>query len=372
MLKSLLFSFVAAFLVLSCEQATNTPVKQNGVSYAKGLSIAEYRDFKVVTVTEPWPGAKSNYRYVLHKKGFLIPDSLSTLPAITIPVKRVIATSTTHLPSIEMLGESASLVGFPMLDYISSPIFRAAINAGAVQELGTNQNLNIEAMLSLKPDVVISFGIDNSNPIMDKVSKAGIPVIFNGDWNETTPLGKAEWIKLFGVLYDKADKADSIFNSIESEYNRLRQLAAGRSKKPRVMAGSVYQNQWYVPKGGSWGALLIRDAGGDYLWKQTEGTGSLALSPEEVLLRSDEADYWIGPEMMTFEEMAAANPHYARFRAFREKNVYNFTSRKGEKGGVLYYELGPNRPDIVLKDLIKILHPDLLPDYQLFFFQKLR
>jgi iron complex transport system substrate-binding protein len=135
----------------------------------------------------------------------------------------------------------------------------------------------------------------------------------------------------------------------------------------------MFENRWYLPKGTSWGSILLKEANGNYLWKETSGTGSLSLSFETVYFKAKDADFWItSGQFSTLSEMTNSNPHYAKFKAFKNKNVYSFSGKKGKTGGILYYELAPNRPDIVLKDIVKILHPELLPSYTPFFFEKLK
>ena len=134
----------------------------------------------------------------------------------------------------------------------------------------------------------------------------------------------------------------------------------------------MYKDVWYVPQGNSWGAEFIADANGDYLWKETRGTGSIALNLESVLERGEHAIFWIGPSYYTnLKQLKEAHSVYQEFDAFKNNQVYSFTNKVGETGGLLYFELAPNRPDIVLKDIIKILHPELLPNHELYFFEKL-
>jgi len=344
----------------------------NKVRYAKGLAIYNYDGYSIVKITNPWPKANKDYTYILQQKGGTIPDSLKQNPIIPVPLKTIIVTSTTHIPSLEMLGVENTLVGFPNLDYISSEKVRARIEAKKIRELGSNQNLNTEVIIDLQPDLIVGFGIDNNNPALDNLQKNGLIIMLNGDWNEQSPLGKAEWIKFFGALYGLETKADTIFAGIENEYNNTLALAKKATSKPSVLAGAIYENQWYLPQGNSWSSLFIKDAGGNYLWSQSKGTGSLSLPFETVLEKAKNADVWIGPSQFTsLDQMAADNPHYARFDAFRNKKVYSFSNKKGKTGGLIFYELAPNRPDLVLKDMLKMLHPELLPDYQLFFFEQL-
>lgn len=281
----------------------------------------------------------------------------------------MVVTSTTHIPSLEMLGVDHTLTGFPNLDYISSEQTRKRIEAGHIKELGQNESINTEVAIDLNPDAVIGFGVDGQNTSLNSLEKAGIPVLYNGDWVEKNPLGKAEWIKFFGALYGKSKEADSIFKSIETGYLDTKKMAQKVTDRPTVLSGAMYKDVWYLPHGESWPAKLIEDAGGDYLWKDTQGTGSIALNIESVLDKGQNAHYWIAPgQFGSYSKLEEANPAYAQFDAFKNKKAYTFTSKKGATGGLLYYELAPNRPDLVLKDLVYYLHPELMPNYQPYFY----
>ncbi|WP_309641444.1 ABC transporter substrate-binding protein [Flavobacterium sp.] len=380
-MKSVLIKIPLLFLLIfavGCQQKTTTstgdiPNGSNQIEYAKGFSIVKHNGFSIVKITNPWPNATKAYTYILQEKNSIIPDSLKQNPIIPIPIKKIVVTSTTHIPSLEMLGVENSLIGFPNLDYISSEKVRHRIEAGKIKELGSNQNLNTEVLIDSAPDVIIGFGIDNNNPTLDNLQKSGLKVLLNGDWNEQTPLGKAEWIKLFGALYGLDSKANALFNSIVADYKNTLKLAAKTTTKPTVMAGAIYENQWYLPQGNSWGCYFLKEANAQYLWADSKGTGSLSLSFETVFEKAQNADIWIGPgEFVTLKEMLEANPHYDQFKAFKNKKVYSYSTRKGKKGGLIFYELAPNRPDLVLKDILKITHPELLPDYQLYFYEQLQ
>ncbi len=366
------------FFAFSCKKnetkiSTKNNISENQVHYATGFSIYKYENYSVINVVNPWPNATKKYTYILKEKDAIVPDSLQKYTTISVPVKNIIVTSTTHIPSLEMLEVENSLVGFPNLNYISSDKVRTLIEQGKVKELGQNQQLNTEMIIDLAPDVFIGYGIDNKNPTLDNLEKSGIRIMLNGDWNEQTPLGKAEWIKFFGVLYGKEKQADSIFKSIEKEYTNTVNLVKKVTKKPTVLAGDIYEGSWYLPKGSSWGSQLIKEAGGYYLWAETQGTGSLALSFELVFEKAKNADFWITSGQYTsLNEMKKGNSHYNQFQAFQNKKVYSFSNKKGKTGGNLYYELAPNRPDLVLKDLVWVFHPELLPNYKPYFFEKIQ
>jgi len=375
------FIRVILFLVLipfigckkSSENSKNTLTNfENSIHYAKGLEIYKQQAFSIVKITNPWPKAKEVFTYILQEKNGIIPDSLKQFTVIPIPIQSIVVTSTTHIPALELLGVENTLKGFPATDYISSIKTRKLIDAGKVREVGTNESLNTEVLIDMKPDVIIGFGLNNNNPTIDNLQKSGLKVLFNGDWTEQSPLGKAEWIKFFGALYGLDSKANNLFSKIEKEYNTTLALAKKATSKPTVLSGAMYQEQWYVPQGESWASLFLKDAQSNYLWANTKGTGSLALPFEVILEKSKDADFWISPgDYSSLKQMSDSNPHYGQFASFKNKKVYSYAVTKGVKGGILYFEWSPARPDWVLKDLIKIFHPELLPQHKLFFFTKL-
>ena len=370
------FTAVLSFFFVQCKNETKSETvlaPKNEVHYSKGFSIENYEGFSIVTVKNPWPKATKTYTYILQEKNGIVPDSLKQNLIIAVPIKTIVVTSTTHIPSLEMLNEVNSLVGFPHLNYISSEKVRARIDAGNIKELGNNHDLNTEALLDLQPNVIIGYGIDNKNPTLDNIQKSGLKVMLNGDWNEETALGKAEWIKFFGALYGKQKEANKLFTKIEKDYLKTIEIAKLATTTPTILAGDMFEDRWYLPRGTSWGSLLLKEAKGNYLWQHTSGTGSLSLSFETVFEKGKSADIWItSGQFSSLKAMAEFNPHYTKFDAFKNKNVYSFSGKKGKTGGILYYELAPNRPDIVLKDIVKILHPELLDGYEPFFFAKLK
>ncbi len=343
------------------------------VKYAHGFSILNYTNFKLLKVKNPWPGADKTFTYLLFKKGAGIPKNLKFDQKIEIPVKRIVVTSTTYIPSLEALNEENTLVGFPGLNYISSEKTRKLIDEGKIHELGKNEDINSEVLIAQQPDVVIGFAVNGNNKTFNLIQKTGIPVVFDADWIEESPLGKAEWIKFFGAFYNKSDEADTLFSKIESNYKQAKKLADSATKKPVVLSGSVFKDQWFVPYGNSWQAQFIKDANARYIYKNTRGNGSRSLAFETVLNDGQNADFWIAPgQFKSYSQLLNASPHYKEFKAVQNHNVFTYSNTTGKTGGILYYELAPSRPDLVLKDLISIFHPDILPDYKTVFFKPLK
>ena len=341
------------------------------IKYSKGFDIQVFNPYKKLIIKSPYPGAKNYQEFILVDHNNDVSSQIDNAITIQIPLRKVVATSTTHIPMLELLNEENSLIGFPNTNYISSPKTRLLITQGSINEIGNEQDFNTEILISLHPDAVIGFTMGNTSNTYDIIEKNGIPVIFNGEWLEETPLGRAEWIKFFGALFDKDKEADSIFQAIESKYIIAKNMAKLAKNKPTILAGVLYKDKWNLPAGESFTAQLLKDANTNYLWGETKGQGSLVLSFESVFQKAKNADFWIGSGYFTsLEDLGNANVHYQEFKPFINKKIYTFSKKRGSSGGVLYFELAPVQPHVLLQDLIKITHPEILPDYVPFFLEK--
>ncbi|MCF6297008.1 MAG: ABC transporter substrate-binding protein [Flavobacteriaceae bacterium] len=375
-----LFIFLALSLWnLSCKEVNNKTIKNtnsisflSSIKYAKGFDIQIFDGYKKLIIKSPYPDAKNAQEFILISKNSSLKEQFSEQNIIIIPLKKIVATSTTHIPMLELIGEENSLIGFPHTDYISSSKTRNLIKNGNIKEIGNEQDINTEILINLQPDAVIGFSMGNSSKMYNTIEKNGISVIYNSEWLEKTPLGRTEWIKFFGALFDKDKLADSIFQDIENKYNTAKNIAKKTKKKPSVLTGILFKDKWNLPAGESFMAQLLEDANTNYLWSETKGQGSLILSFESVFEKAKTANFWIGSGYYTsLEDLANANKHYTKFETFKNKQIYTFSKKRSENGGVLYFELAPVQPHIVLQDLIKIMHPELLTSYQPFFLEKL-
>ena len=375
------FILILLFFSVSCKNDTSKHIKEAiigktvDLKYAKGFSVTDYGTYKILEIKNPWPKSEKIYKYILASQKIISKNqfNINDFEAIiSIPIKKIVVTSTTHIPSLELLKAEQTLVGFPGIHYISSEKTRNLIDKGEIRDLGKNEAINTEVLLDLSPDAVIGFGIDNNNKTFETIKKSNIPVIYNGDWVENSALAKAEWIKFFGVLYNRETQADSIFNTIENNYLEAKKLAKKVNSQPTILSGAMHNDIWYLPNGSSTEAQLLADANTNYLFKETQGTGSLSLNFETIFAKAKDADIWLSPSnYSSLEALKKNTEHYTMFKAYQNKEVYSFTNTTGKTGGVLYYELGLTRPDIVLKDLIKICHPELLENYEPYFFKKL-
>lgn len=378
-----IFPLIFLFVVFACKQGKKevvSPIEEPAstmISHAKGFTIERFGNgLTTIKITSPWPNSETAFTYALIPKEQMASISLNRDAydaIVTVPVKHIVVTSTTHVPALELLGVADRLVGFPQTDFISSEYTRKRIDQGKVEELGSNENINTERIIALNPEVVVGFGINNQNNAYNTLRKSHVPVVYNGDWTEETPLGKAEWVKFFAPFFELEKKADSIFGQIENAYIEAKNLGKKAGKRPTVLTGGLFKDVWYVAGGKSWMARFLEDAHTQYLWKENRETGSLSLSLESVLERAREAEFWLNPSMLTtYDAMTEANKHYQEFEAFKTKNVFSNTIAKGTTGGLLFYEQAPNRPDMVLRDLIHIFHPELLPDHNPVFFKPLK
>ncbi|NQZ75441.1 MAG: ABC transporter substrate-binding protein [Ekhidna sp.] len=346
----LVFSACTSSVQNETESSTYT------VNHASTFHFERINSKEYLVVDEPWPKSTVAKKYELSK-----------------PLKRVVCTSTSHLPYFEMLGLEDAVVGFPNMNYVSSENFNKRAEEGKIIDLGVDGSLNMEILIGLQPDAVIAFDAGGESTSLEKIQNLGIPVIYNSDFLEQSPLGRAEWIKVFGALFHQREKADSIFNSIESEYNRVKELAKNVEERPTIISGVVYGDTWFLPGGANWAATFYENAGGDYIWKSDTTSGWLELGFEAVYEVGFEAEFWIG--VSTFESTAAMigqEDRYQEFSALQEGQVYNYNKKKGPNGGIDFFESGYSRPDLVLSDLIKILHPTLLPNYETVYFHQLK
>lgn len=374
LLSSIIFAIATTILLSSCgndQKKSLKGVKSNEKStlkYAKGFDIQHFKNYTKLTIKAPYQNSTETFEFIL-----ISDKSNGDLNTIQIPINSIVVTSTTHIPMLELLQVENKLVGFPNTDYISSPKTRNLIEKGSIKELGHEESINTELLLDLKPDLVVGFSLSSNNKMFSVIEKLGIPVLLNGDWVEETPLGRAEWIKFFGVLFDKEKMADSIFNDLEKNYLDAKDIASKATEKPTVISGGLFKDVWNLPAGDSFEAAFLKDANTDYLWKDSKGKGSLSLNIENVFEKGKDAEFWISPSYYkTLEQLNNANDMYPKLRAVQNKNIFTYVNKQGENGGILYFELAPARPDLVLKDLIKIAHPELLKNYELTFYERLK
>lgn len=353
--------------------------QKTDLQFAVGWEVEYHNNYKIVRVTTPWRDATESFTYVLVQCGTPAPDTaadeaLKAAQVIEVPINSLISMSTTDLPGIVAIGEVEKLIGLDSFLWTNTPEIRARIDEGKLIEVGSGAQVNVEAVLNAAPSLVMTNGF--GNPDFDahpKLIEAGIKVAVNGDYMETTPLGRAEWLKFTAVFFNREAEAGAYFSKVAEEYQRLASLTERVSTRPTVLLNAPFDNVWSVPGGTSYTAQLMRDAGASYLWADDTTTGAIPLSFEAVFEKARDAEFWINPSFYdSLKAVQDADARFADFAAVKSGNVWNYVARVNANGGNDYFETGAARPDLVLADLIKILHPELLPDHELYFYRQLK
>lgn len=347
------------------------------VVYAKNFSI-EYKDgYKILTVRQPWSGAEETFVYYLIPEGIAEPEIPEGVQVFHTPVKAVISMSSTYLPTIEQLGKFDSLVGIDDATYIYNETVRSMAAEGKIVEIGGGASMtavDLEKAVELKPDLILTSA--TGIPEMDchpKLIEAGLPVALNADYLESSPLGRAEWGKFIAAFFDMEQEINTAFEAMVQEYDAIKAEATALAEKPTVFVNTDYQGTWYMPGNESYVAHLLRDAGADYLFSELEGVNSHPLKFETVYERAVDADFWLNVGLAAdMEGLLAMDARYSDFKAVSEGKVYNHNARVNPNGGVDYYESGVAYPNLVLKDLVAIFHPELLESYSLYYYQAIQ
>lgn len=363
--KITILSAVFLFFFTACEQNNNSEKndknKKVEVKYAKNFLLEKNKKGSVLKVINPWQNAKDIiYKYSPNEN-------------MKVPARRVICLSTTHIGFLDLLGETNTIVGISGINYVYNQDVRKRIAEGKIKDVGYAENLNIELVLSLHPDIVFVYGVESS--ITSKISemeKLGINVVIIAEYLEEEPLGKAEWLRFFARFYKKEKLADSLFNQIANKYESLKNKVKTAKNKPGVLVNIPYQGVWYVPGGQSYFAKLIADAGGNYLWKDDNKNESYPIGFEAVYAKQENAEILLNPSSAkSIDEILQIEPKLQFFSCIDSPNVYNNNLRVNEFGGNDFWESAVVQPDLVLKDLVKIFQPQLLPNDSLFYYQKL-
>jgi iron complex transport system substrate-binding protein len=344
-------------------------------AYATRFDVTECGTFRLLRVFDPWQNSHGiAFTYVLGSSRETVPDSLSACPFIRVPVKRVVTMSTTHVAMINALGAGTSIMGASGSRFIYDPVLRSRLDAGLIREVGYEPGLDYEAIVDLDPDVVFIYGVESSvSAAAGKLGEMGVPVVYCAEYLEDHPLGKAEWIRFFGLFYGLEDRALDFFRSVDSSYRNIALIASKAENRPRVLTGLPWKDTWYVAGGQSFAARLIRDAGGTYLWEDDPSTEAIPLDLESVYSKAVEADIWINPGLArSLDELVRFDERFAGLPTVVNGSVYNNTARFSPGGGNDYWESGTIRPDLILADLLVIFHPGILPDPSLFYYRKLK
>lgn len=333
-------------------------------SYATGFDIsgAEGAASTLITVRNPWQGAEGvEKRLFISREGERIPEGFEG-QVIEGSAERVVCMSSTYVAMIDAIGCTERVVGVSGIDFIYNSRVREAASEGRVHDVGHDSNINFELLLTLRPDVVLLYGVAGENGVANaKLDELNIPYLYLGDYVEESPLAKAEWTVVVAEILGVRERGEELFAGIESRYLELRKrVEESASERPTVMFNTPYRDTWYMPSTRSYAVRIVEDAGGQYVYDGNHGTASQPIDLEQAYVLTREADYWINVgQYATLEDLRRDNPRFVGAKAVREGRVYSSDRRATAKGGSDFWESAVVNPDVVLRDLVAILHPEL-------------
>lgn len=377
MKKILLSAYIVTWVLLlsACGGGSKTSSLQAEgdtvrMKYSSLLQIVKHADYTVVTIRNPWDTLKVLHTYLLADREKPLPEHLPEGTVVRTPLQKSVIYSSVHCSLWSELDELKGIGGVCGLEYIILPQIQEGCRNGSIVNVGNSMNPDIERIIDLRPDAILLSPFENSGGY-GRVGKLNIPIIECADYMETSALGRAEWMRLYGLLLGKEAQADSLFAGIEKEYLTLTQQVKSQNlKRPTVISEMKNSSAWYIPGGNSTMGRLYQDAGADYVFASLSNSGSVPLAFETVFDRGGNADIWLikynQPQDKTYSELERDYAPYARFKAFQDRKVYGCNTNH-----VPFYEESPFHPELLLKDLIKIFHPELLPDYDLKYFSNL-
>ena len=369
MIKQSISAFILASLLLLVGCVSNKKTSLEAFNqdiytpeYASGFKIlgADNVQSTLIQVFNPWQGAKDvEMSYFISRNGEQAPAGF-TGPTIPAGAKQIVCMSSSYIAMLDALGQADRIVAVSGIDYVSNPYIIA--HKDSIKDMGPE--MNYELLLGLKPDVVLLYGIgDAQTAVTDKLKELSIPYMYVGEYLEESPLGKAEWMVALSELTDSREKGIEIFSEIPKRYQTLKDLTASVEQRPTVMFNTPWNDSWIMPSTKSYMAQLVNDAGADYIYKENTSNSSAPIGLETAYGLIQKADYWINVGMAsTLDELKAVNPKFTDAKSVREKTAYNNNLRLTATGGNEYWESAVVRPDIVLRDLIHIFHPELVSD----------
>ena len=355
-------------LLASCNSTNtnnNKAVQDN--LHAKGFSVTHHNGYTVVEISNPWKSNAILQRFTLVPSGATLPDSLPDGAVIRTPVKSALVYSAVHANAIKELGHLSSITGVCDAQYFTIPEITSGVADGTIINAGSSMAPVAERIIALSPDIVLLSPYQNSG-YAEHIPK-GIPIVECADYMESSPLGRAEWIKLFGLLFNEEQKADSIYSHVVDKYTSMKKLIESEPNRPKILSENIINGTWYVPGGNSYMAQMFADAGGSYAWSDVNTTGSIPLDMAQVLSKAHDADVWLiksfDPEF-SYSKLKAQHALNEKFKAFTSRNVYYCDTER-----TTLFQDFPFHPEFLLQEYIAIFHPHLADGYSLKYFKPL-
>ncbi len=363
----LILAIAACALLTSCQSSTAsledfTQTVYKPV-YASGFEIlgSENGRSTILKTAASWQGGTSSGTMLFISRGGEKAPAGFTGQVVDAGAERIICMSSTHIAMLDALGEVKRVVGVSGIDFITNEYITAGRDT--IGDVGYDGGTNYELVVALDPDLVLLYGVKGASVMEAKLRELRIPFAYLGEYLEESPLGKAEWMVAVAEIIDRRDEGKTVFEPIPQRYNALKEQAAGVANRPRVMINAPYGDSWFMASTTSYVAQLIGDAGGEYVYRHNTSNASLPIDLEEAYVLAQSSDVWVNVgSFATYSDFIARVPRFADVPCVRGRALYNCDLRTNASGGNDYWESGVVHPDVVLRDLIKIFHPELVQE----------
>lgn len=370
MMQKIIYTLLLVVLMASCRTG-DTGDKGLGandsvVTEAKLLSITRHEGYTRVDIADPWNKGKTLHTYVLVPRDKEMPANVPQGTVVRTPVRNVLVYSSVHSSVLRELGAGDAVRGVCDAQYFNDSIIAAGLKSGTITDCGNSMQPSVEKVITMKPDAILLSPYQDAT--YGQIMKLGVPIVECADYMEYTPLGRAEWIKFYGELVGNVSLADSIYNQVVTDYNKVKDMVSSKNlKKPMVLTENLISGIWNVPGGQSYMAQFIKDAGGEYPWSDDQNTGSLTLDFNQVLAKAQNADYWLlkSPAVHSLADLKASYWLNDQFEAFKKGNVYVCDTNVSH-----FFDRFPFHPEVLLQEYFKIFHPEVTTANQLQFFKK--
>jgi iron complex transport system substrate-binding protein len=371
-MKFLLIFFLLFFTSCTKEREASAAREQ-----AEHFSISSFEGYRVLSINEAWNGDKGKRRWMLldsNANENKIPDSLKNLPRIKIPIKKAVVLSTTAIAFMERLDLLECVIAVENRNLIYSEKMQNLIDSLSIKEVGSGNTLDLETILVLHPDIVLTFGTGSATyDDYPRLKTANVPAVLTAEWMESHPLARFEWLKVFGILFGKEKEANSIFMETLSKYNLLAGMVKNLESKPTVLTGYPQGSEWLAGGGNSYFAKFLRDAGAKYIWENNPQTGILTLGIETALQSGMKAEFWLHPSLWASKaEIMQSEPRMAMLPLWQNGKIYQSSKRTGKNGSRDFYESAVVYPEFVLADLISIFHSEILPQHKFVYYETVK
>ena len=366
-----IFLIVLSVMVASCGIGKKNfkPVEGNPVPmrHSSLLTIVECDGYTVVDIVDPW-GEGTIQRYLLVPSGAELPKDMPSGVLLRTPLENVVLFSGVHAGVLCELGVEDAIKGVCDVQYFYNDAVSRGLATGKVVNCGSSLNVNSEAVVQVSPDAVFVLPYENGG--FGKLENLGFPLLLCADYMETSPLGCAEWVRFYGRLFGQATTSDMLFDAVCTEYESMCEAVKAVDVRPRLMCELKSSSAWYVPCGESTMGRMYADAGADYLFSYNKGSGSVPLAYEVVLDKAIDADVWLmkynSETDRTYRSLLAEFGGYSHFKPFKECNIYACNTYYKR-----LFEETSFHPEILLRELVAIFHPELLPGYTLHYYEKM-